>query len=55
MDLLNNYIDNWRHEDLYFLHISGIIFSIFSKMINKPILAVNLAQRAFDQYTEHSR
>lgn len=45
-------MNEWKFDDLYALGITGVIFSLFSKLIGVSHLVVKIARRAFEEYLQ---
>jgi hypothetical protein len=45
-------LNEWKFDDLYALGVTGVIFSLFSKLVGVPYLAVKIARRAFEEYLQ---
>ncbi len=49
-DLLQRYLEKWKYDDLYCLHLTGVVFSILSKLINKHEYLLPILNKVFSEY-----
>jgi hypothetical protein len=45
--MLEKYSERWEFKDLYSLHLVGVIFSLFSKELQKEKEVVGIAELCF--------
>lgn len=47
-DLLKRYLDKWKYDDLYCLHLTGAVLSLLSKLTNKDETLLPIINKVFE-------